>query len=272
MIRQRVEPNRLCRKRSRIRRCSLGAESGQVFALMAVGLVALVAMGGFAVDVGKAYQSHRRAQQAADASALGAAQLLPGEHIGGDRRSADAPGNEPVRGVDQRARLQLDVRCGERHGVGDGQHAPVGRVLEAVQRQVRARDGEGRGRQLPGLVDEHRAVGDPATDARLGATGAVQDRQGGPGKLRRRAAAHHPVQLQPGIGRQRLPRPDRQRGPVLPRAGRRPAEVQDGKPGGADVAGARQSGRERAARHHAVLSDGQQLSHSRQADRRRRTC
>ena len=79
MIRQRVEPNRLCRKRSRIRRCSLGAESGQVFALMAVGLVALVAMGGFAVDVGKAYQSHRRAQAAADASALGAAQLLPGD-------------------------------------------------------------------------------------------------------------------------------------------------------------------------------------------------
>jgi hypothetical protein len=50
-----------------------------VFALMAVGLVALVAMGGFAVDVGKAYQTHRRTQAAADASALGAAQLLPGD-------------------------------------------------------------------------------------------------------------------------------------------------------------------------------------------------
>jgi Flp pilus assembly protein TadG len=59
------------------RRLSFGSQSGQVFALVAVGMVALVALGAFAIDVGSAYKSHRRVQAAADASALGAAQLLP---------------------------------------------------------------------------------------------------------------------------------------------------------------------------------------------------
>jgi Flp pilus assembly protein TadG len=53
-------------------------ERGQALPLMALGVAALIGLGTFAVDVGAAYQAHRRAQAAADASALGAAQLLPG--------------------------------------------------------------------------------------------------------------------------------------------------------------------------------------------------
>ncbi len=40
-------------------------------------MLALIAMSAFVIDIGVAYRSHRRAQAAADASALGAAQLLP---------------------------------------------------------------------------------------------------------------------------------------------------------------------------------------------------
>jgi Flp pilus assembly protein TadG len=57
------------------------SERGQVFGFIAVGIVALLAMGAFVVDVGGAYEAHRRAQAAADASALGAAQLLPGDTV-----------------------------------------------------------------------------------------------------------------------------------------------------------------------------------------------
>jgi Flp pilus assembly protein TadG len=52
-------------------------ESGQVLVLLAVGMVALVALAGFAVDVSAAYQTHRRTQAAADAAAMAAAEYLP---------------------------------------------------------------------------------------------------------------------------------------------------------------------------------------------------
>lgn len=61
------------------RRILRRSQRGQVFALVAVSMVALVALGGFVVDVGGAYYAHRRAQAAADASALAAAQLLPAD-------------------------------------------------------------------------------------------------------------------------------------------------------------------------------------------------
>ena len=44
---------------------------------MAVGMVALIAMAGFAVDVSAAYHTHRRTQAAADAAAMAAAEYLP---------------------------------------------------------------------------------------------------------------------------------------------------------------------------------------------------
>jgi hypothetical protein len=46
---------------------------------MAISILALIGLSGFVVDVGVAYRAHRRAQTTADASALGAAQLLPGD-------------------------------------------------------------------------------------------------------------------------------------------------------------------------------------------------
>lgn len=52
-------------------------ESGQVFVLAAVGMVAVVAMAGFAIDAGAFYQAHRKQQAVADAAALAAAGDLP---------------------------------------------------------------------------------------------------------------------------------------------------------------------------------------------------
>ena len=52
-------------------------QDGQVLVLMAVGMVALIAMAGFAVDVSAAYHTHRRTQAAADAAAMAAAEYLP---------------------------------------------------------------------------------------------------------------------------------------------------------------------------------------------------
>jgi Flp pilus assembly protein TadG len=52
-------------------------ESGQVLVLTAVSIIGLLAMAAFVIDVGAAYRVHRRAQAAADASALAAAQVLP---------------------------------------------------------------------------------------------------------------------------------------------------------------------------------------------------
>jgi Flp pilus assembly protein TadG len=52
-------------------------QEGQVLVLMAVGMVGLIAMAGFAVDVSAAYHTHRRTQAAADAAAMAAAEYLP---------------------------------------------------------------------------------------------------------------------------------------------------------------------------------------------------
>jgi Flp pilus assembly protein TadG len=52
-------------------------QRGQVFAITAVAMFALVLMAGFVIDVGAAIRQHRHAQRAADASALAAAQMLP---------------------------------------------------------------------------------------------------------------------------------------------------------------------------------------------------
>ena len=55
----------------------LRRERGQVLAIMAVSTVALVGLGGFVLDVGAAFRGQRKAQSAADGSALAAAQMLP---------------------------------------------------------------------------------------------------------------------------------------------------------------------------------------------------
>jgi Flp pilus assembly protein TadG len=61
----------------RRRRFGLQRQEGQVFVLLAVAMVGLIAMAGFAVDVSAAYHTHRRTQAAADAAALAAAEYLP---------------------------------------------------------------------------------------------------------------------------------------------------------------------------------------------------
>jgi len=53
------------------------AQSGQVFALTAIAMVALCGIAGFAVDVGTWYRAHRSQQAIADAAALAAADNLP---------------------------------------------------------------------------------------------------------------------------------------------------------------------------------------------------
>src|SRR5262249_174667 len=58
--------------------CSrLRAQGGQVIALTAVGIVAICAIAGFAIDVGSWYRAHRAQQAVADAAALAAAADLP---------------------------------------------------------------------------------------------------------------------------------------------------------------------------------------------------
>lgn len=53
------------------------AERGQILAMMAVATVGLVGLGALVLDVGAAYRGQRKAQSAADGSALAAAQMLP---------------------------------------------------------------------------------------------------------------------------------------------------------------------------------------------------
>lgn len=53
-------------------------EQGQMLAMLAVSIVALIAAGAFVMDVGSWFQSHRATQSVADASALAGAQELPG--------------------------------------------------------------------------------------------------------------------------------------------------------------------------------------------------
>jgi Putative Flp pilus-assembly TadE/G-like len=57
-------------------------ERGQAFVLMTLGLVVLLAMSAFAIDVGSWYRTDRRLQGTADAAALAGAQMLPGSPSG----------------------------------------------------------------------------------------------------------------------------------------------------------------------------------------------
>jgi len=60
-----------------LRRFDPQRQDGQVLALIAVAMVGLIAIAGFAVDVAAAYHTHRRTQAAADAAAMAAAEYLP---------------------------------------------------------------------------------------------------------------------------------------------------------------------------------------------------
>jgi Flp pilus assembly protein TadG len=58
-------------------RSRLHGDAGQILAMMAIGSVALIGMSAFVVDVGSGFRQQRKAQSAADGSALAAAQQLP---------------------------------------------------------------------------------------------------------------------------------------------------------------------------------------------------
>jgi Flp pilus assembly protein TadG len=60
----------------------LRSERGQAFVLTTLGLVVLLAMSAFAIDVGSWYRTDRRLQGTADAAALAGAQMLPGSPSG----------------------------------------------------------------------------------------------------------------------------------------------------------------------------------------------
>src|SRR5690242_14552889 len=66
---------KLCGRRDWRRR--VACKRGQVFALTAIGLVAICGMAGFSIDVGSWYRAHRSQQAVADAAALAAADNLP---------------------------------------------------------------------------------------------------------------------------------------------------------------------------------------------------
>src|ERR1051326_5245967 len=52
-------------------------QGGQVMALLAVGMTGFIAIAAFTIAIGAWYQMQRKAQAAADAGALAAAQYLP---------------------------------------------------------------------------------------------------------------------------------------------------------------------------------------------------
>jgi hypothetical protein len=74
-------------------------ESGQVFALFAVVIVALLAMTGFVLDVGHAYWVHRTLQADADAAATAGANELPsiGNAVAYARAYSGSDGNKNAR-------------------------------------------------------------------------------------------------------------------------------------------------------------------------------
>lgn len=66
----------LLRRRLAVRK-RLHGDAGQILAMMAIGSVALIGMSALVVDVGAGFRGQRKAQSAADGSALAAAQMLP---------------------------------------------------------------------------------------------------------------------------------------------------------------------------------------------------
>ena len=68
-----VKPDRKTAFRRRFRR----GQQGQVFAFVAISMVGMCAMAGFALDVGVWFQAHRKQQSIADAAALAGAGALP---------------------------------------------------------------------------------------------------------------------------------------------------------------------------------------------------
>jgi Putative Flp pilus-assembly TadE/G-like len=67
----------------------LQGDAGQILAMMAIGSVALIGMSALVVDVGAGFRGQRKAQSAADGSALAAAQQLPSSP-GQAKKEADA--------------------------------------------------------------------------------------------------------------------------------------------------------------------------------------
>ncbi len=70
-------------------------ERGQAIVLVAVGLFALCALAGFAIDVGLLYQTHRKQQAIADAAALAGAYDLPANT---SQATSDAQSNAATNG------------------------------------------------------------------------------------------------------------------------------------------------------------------------------
>ncbi len=76
----------------------LREESGQAFALLAIAAVALLAMTGFVIDLGHAYNAKRELQASVDAAALAGAQELPDTTLASNtaRQYSSSPGQKNV--------------------------------------------------------------------------------------------------------------------------------------------------------------------------------
>ena len=76
----------------------LREESGQAFALLAIAAVALLAMTGFVIDLGHAYNAKRELQASVDAAALAGAQELPNILVASNtaRQYSSSPGQKNV--------------------------------------------------------------------------------------------------------------------------------------------------------------------------------
>lgn len=88
-------------------------ESGQVLALATILMVVLIALTGFAIDVGHAYLVQRQLQAATDAAALAGALELPDSTLA--RQAAEEYGPEPAKrnalGSNDNATIDIHTKC-----------------------------------------------------------------------------------------------------------------------------------------------------------------
>jgi hypothetical protein len=94
-------------------RCKVRDESGQVLVFLTVVMVVMIAMAGFALDVGHAYLVQRQLQAATDAAALSAALDLPNTaaSLATVTNYGPEPGKKNRLGSNDNARFDVQFKC-----------------------------------------------------------------------------------------------------------------------------------------------------------------
>ena len=188
-------------------RRTLRGDGGQIMALMAVGAVALIGMGAFVIDVGGGFRQQRKAQSAADGSALAAAQQLPLSTSAASAASAAVKAkNLPdgtVATTFASTYVANDTAISQANTTSPSFFAKVlgfSIFSESANAKAIAGSYTGWSKGMSPWVTDKDSI-------QVGPDHPVQGeirRPGELGQLRRRPASHQRAQLQPGQRRQRL--------------------------------------------------------------------